>query len=91
MITREIAVAAGGSWGRVTFYHRTLRNSRGERVECRTNGKCKVWKTRPDDFQLPVKYGLRDCFYITPHNAGDWLTAEQVALADKEEARSKKG
>jgi hypothetical protein len=34
----------------------------------RRNGKIKEWKTRPEDFQLPLKYGLRDYAYLTPVN-----------------------
>lgn len=59
-----------------TFYHVTLRNADGTAVRCRANGACKTWKTRPDDFRLPVKYGLKQCFYITPSNAKDWLTTD---------------
>lgn len=47
-----------------------------ELIECRVNGKCKTWKTRPNEFQLPVKYGLKECFYITQDNAGDWNLAK---------------
>lgn len=35
----------------------------------RRNGKCKTWKTRPEDFELPVKHGLRNYGYITHNNA----------------------
>jgi hypothetical protein len=59
-----------------TFYHVSLKNSDGTALRCRANGRCQTWKTRPDDFRLPVKYGLRECFYITPQNAKDWQTAE---------------
>lgn len=45
-------------------------------VRCRVNGRCRTWKTRPDDFQLPVKYGLKTCFYITPANAHEWTLPE---------------
>lgn len=38
-------------------------------VRWRANGKCKVWVTRPDEFRLPVKFGLRDYDYITEENA----------------------
>ena len=31
---------------------------------CRINGKCKTWKTRPNDLRLPIKYGIRECAYI---------------------------
>jgi len=34
-------------------------------VECRRNGAVKTWKTRPNDFRLPVKRGLWDYGYIT--------------------------
>lgn len=57
------------------FWHRTDRNFDCSPVRCRANGKVKLWKTRPTEFRLPVKYGLRECFYITPHNAHDWTPA----------------
>ncbi len=30
----------------------------------KVNGKPKVWKTRPNDCKVPVKYGMYDCFYL---------------------------
>lgn len=57
-----------------TLYHKTQRNADGTAKRCRVNGKLKTWKTRPTDWQLPVKHGLWDCFYLTPSNAKDWLT-----------------
>lgn len=33
---------------------------------CRRNGKTKTWKTRPDDFRIPVKCGFRTTFQLTP-------------------------
>lgn len=54
------------------FSHVTLKDSRGNPVRCRASGKCQTWKTRPNDFKLPVKYGLYQCFYITPENAAEW-------------------
>lgn len=59
-----------------TLYHARVRNRDGSRARCRVNGAVKFWKTRPDDFRIPVKYGLRDCFYITPSNADEWLIEE---------------
>lgn len=38
-------------------------------INWRANGKCKTWKTRPDDFHLPVKHGLQTYGYITQDNA----------------------
>ena len=38
-------------------------------INWRANGKCKTWKTRPDEFKLPIKHGLYDYGYITHENA----------------------
>ena len=68
MIMKDDAMTA------TMFYHVRLRNADGTALRCRANGRCKTWKTRPDDFQVPVKYGLKQCFYLNPRNAADWLT-----------------
>lgn len=69
MITKRIAISARY---RQEFHHVTFKNADKTPVRCRVNGKCKIWKTRPKDFRLPVKHGLKDCFYITPENAKEW-------------------
>lgn len=69
MITKEIAQTSN------RFEHKTLKNADGTPVRCRSNGQCKTWKTRPSEFRLPVKHGLKNCFYITPDNANDWQAA----------------
>ena len=71
MITKAIATQLSY---RDTLHHVSLTNADGSMLRCRINGKCQTWKTRPDDFRLPVKYGLKQCFYITPDNAKDWTT-----------------
>jgi hypothetical protein len=35
----------------------------------RANGKCKTWITRPEEFKLPIKYGLYTYGYLTNANA----------------------
>jgi hypothetical protein len=40
----------------------------------RRNGATKLWKTRPDEFRIPVKYGLRDYSYITELNGHKFHT-----------------
>jgi hypothetical protein len=67
-MTKNDAVKATG-----TLYHAFLTNRDGSALRCRVNGRCKTWKTRPQRFRLPVKYGLKTCFYITPENAHEWL------------------
>ncbi len=76
MITRELAECHR------TFYHISLRNRDGSAVRCRANGKLKTWKRRPDYWELPVKHGLRQCFYLCPHNANVWLTFDLTELDD---------
>jgi len=57
------------------FWHRSQRNADGTPVRCRVNGKLKTWKTRPDSFRLPVKHGIKQCFYLTPENIAHWSIA----------------
>lgn len=48
------------------------------RVEVwRANGALKMWKTRPGEFRLPIKYGLRGYSYLTHLNAADFHIAEE--------------
>lgn len=69
MITIQQAVTATYQQ---EFHHVTIKNRDKTPVRCRVNGQCKTWKTKPGEFRLPVKHGLRQCFYITNSNAVDW-------------------
>ena len=40
-----------------------MRNGRWWKV--RRNGQTKLWKTRPDDWSIPVKAGLKSHAYLT--------------------------
>lgn len=53
----------------------SAKDSRGNPVRCRVNGKVQTWATRPGCFKIPVKYGLKTCFYITEANASEWTKA----------------
>ena len=58
------------------LHHVKLKNSDGKTpLRCRVNGSVQTWKTKPEEFKLPVKHGLRDCFYITNSNAAEWEVA----------------
>jgi len=72
MITKQIATTLSH---RAILHHTHYKDAGGSPARCRVNGKCKTWKTRPEDFRLPVKYGLRTCFYITPADAANWKVA----------------
>lgn len=58
------------------FYHATRRNSDGSALRCRANGRCRTWKRKPEAFRLPVKYGLKTCFYLDNNNAHEWYTED---------------
>ena len=52
-----------------------------KRVErWRRNGKTQTWKTRPDEFRVPVKFGLYGYGNITDLNAGDFHVAEECPV-----------
>ena len=55
-----------------TLEHTSAKNADGTPLRARVNGKPKLWKTRPDDFKVPLKYGMKTCFYLTPENVNDW-------------------
>lgn len=69
-LTKELALTLRHGQ---TLDHKTLKMA-DHKTPCRArvNGQVKTWKTRPDKFSIPMKYGLKDCFYITEANAGDW-------------------
>lgn len=47
----------------------------------RRNGQTKKWKTRPDDFRIPVKMGLRTCGQVTPDTIALFRIADSPADA----------
>jgi hypothetical protein len=66
MITKEQAISAPA-------FHED--HEPGAKVyRWRRNGVTKVWKTRPDEFRVPVKYGIKSYHYITDLNAEGFHT-----------------
>lgn len=55
------------------WYSTTMVNADGSSCVIRRNGATKLWKRRPDRFQIPVAYGLYEHFYLT---ADDLTTGE---------------
>jgi hypothetical protein len=49
----------------------------GKIYEWRRNGVTRTWKTRPDDFRTPIKYGLNSYDQLTPSNAHTMHVAEE--------------
>jgi hypothetical protein len=45
----------------------------------RVNGALKEWKTRPTEWDLPCKYGFRECFHVTHrHTLTEGMLAVEV-------------
>lgn len=85
MITREQAENANefhfgeckrsvGPKGGVKTFSHTVRRS----------GATKTWASRPNDFRIPVKYGLKQCGHIWHTNADGWHAAEDCPLLKQE-------
>ena len=62
-----------------------MRNGRYWKL--RRNGKTQTWKTRPDDYRIPVKCGLKTCGEVTHRSAvalisdSNWRAADYVVSA----------
>lgn len=56
-------------------HHVWCQMDNGRYWHVRRNGKTKLWKTRPDDFKIPVKAGLRECGYIDYHNVDQFVVS----------------
>lgn len=69
MITKEILQKMKGVG---YLHHMHLKDFSGAPVLIRLNGKLKTWKTRPEEFQQPVRQGLYSYFYITHENCEQW-------------------
>lgn len=72
----ETALAQGNLWALM---------GNGNYWRLRRNGKTQFWKTRPNEFSIPVKAGLRACGRVTQDslivadtNASGRLNVERV-------------
>jgi hypothetical protein len=71
------------------LYHITLRNKDGSALRARVNGRLQTWKRDPERFKLPMKHGLKECFYIdstTIHghagNPNQWCISECATVVE---------
>jgi len=62
-------------------------DSSGGRVGWRRNGKTQTWKTRPDEFKVPVKWGLHSYSYVTSADAGNWYTPDECPVCNSKETK----
>lgn len=70
MITKTEAVITRTGRAILSVLHQ---NADGTPQRFRVSGRCKTWKTRPNEFRLPVKRGLYQHGYITHENAQDFV------------------
>lgn len=54
-------------------------------TECRRTGGSKTWKTRPEDFRVPIKHGMRGYGEIVPANVAQFHTPAQCPLSTSAE------
>ena len=67
-----------------TLYSSIYQKADGPPLRARVNGKLRTWKRQPGYYELPMKYGLRECFYITPESAPYWFVSEEGAIAARD-------
>lgn len=91
MITREQALKLGygdhvhytGEVNRGVQGCLTILGPRGgvvvHQMNCRVTGRTQVWKTRPTEFRVPVKYGTRESGSIRAYNNANWHLASECA------------
>lgn len=75
MITKEQAM---GLTYRQTIYG-IGRNADGTVLRFRVNGAIKTWKRAPNDFRVPLKYGLYDYLYLDDGNCHTFFLSEAEA------------
>ena len=49
-------------------------------VRCRVSGKCKTWKTRANQFYLPIKHGLYEHGAVNQMNCQNFHLESQCPL-----------
>jgi hypothetical protein len=71
MITKERAISLKPG---TLLWHTSVKNANGTALRAKVNGRCKTWKRDVERFELPMKHGMYDYFYITAFNAHEWST-----------------
>ena len=81
MVTKEQALASD------TYHYGTCTRTIGKRggvteriIIYRRNGATQTWKTRLDDFRVPVKHGMSDYGEITPTTAPVFHIPEECPI-----------
>lgn len=78
-IPRRIQIFKNLRHGQMLYSNTHCQNNGKDPLRVRVTGKVQTWKTRPEEFKVPVKHGLRDSGYITHLNHMHWELDEDVA------------
>ena len=73
MIT--VAQAKGLRYGQLVYLVGEW-DSDGKPSRAKVTGRVQTWKTRPNDFRVPLKRGLYDTGQLTPSNASRFTLTE---------------
>ena len=73
IITKEIALTLRHDQ---PLIHAQIKNKDGTPTRARVNGRCQTWATRPDQWRLPCKHGLKQCFDLTQDNCAYWFVVD---------------
>jgi hypothetical protein len=87
MITKLQAIQAGERQHSTEIHFDGCKKTIGPRggvttkiEKWRPSGKCQTWKTRPDEFSLPIKFGLYQSARLSHLNAHQFHLAEECPL-----------
>lgn len=73
------------------FWHKTHKLA-DKRTALRAyrSGATKTWRTRPNEFRIPIKFNMYRSGYITDRNAHEWTTIEPEVLPKPPRAPKRK-
>ena len=89
MVTKEqLETASTDRFGQLNFHYGKCSKTVGPRggvtenvTRYRKSGMLKTWKTRPNDFRMPVKYGMRNHYYIDQGNCDQFHFASECDVS----------
>lgn len=84
-VTRDVALFLGENpslvYRIITDYSKTrMFYDNGRACSWSISSRCKVWKSRPLEFYLKLRYDLKRFTEITQENASDWTTIEPLPV-----------
>jgi hypothetical protein len=80
MTIDEAKALSYGQW----LHHKTQTQGGNVPLRIRVNGRPQVWKTRPDEVRVPVRWGMRsrDQFSLYEYDLPNWHLGETCAACE---------